>query len=138
MVQDVAYDDIKIGDSVKFTKTITQADVTLYAGISGDFNPVHMDKTYAETTQFKKPVVHGMLTAGLISAAVGTGLPGIGTIAISQTLKFMAPVFIDDTITATAEVITKDDAKHRVTLHTYCTNQDGVVVLDGESIVLKK
>ena len=138
MVQDVAYDDIKIGDSVKFTKTITQADVTLYAGISGDFNPVHMDKTYAETTQFKKPVVHGMLTAGLISAAVGTGLPCIGTIAISQTLQFKAPVFIDDTITATAEVIAKDDAKHRVTLHTYCTNPDGVVVLDGESIVLKK
>lgn len=138
MVQDVAYDDIKIGDTVSFTKTITQADVTLYAGISGDFNPVHMSKTFGEGSMFKSRIAHGMLTAGLISAAIGTGLPGIGTIYLSQSLTFKAPVLFDDTITATVEVIAKNDAKHRLTLHTYCTNQDGIVVLDGEAVVLKK
>lgn len=138
MVLDVPYDEIKIGDKAHFTKTITQADVILYAGLSGDFNPVHMDKTYGEASMFKGNIAHGMLTAGLISAVLGTGLPGKGSIYCSQSLNFLRPVYFGDTITATAEVIEKNDAKHRIKFRTYCTNQDGKIVVDGEAVMLKK
>ena len=127
---------IKIGESASLTKTFTDEDVRSFAAISGDKNPVHLDDEYAATTQFKKRIAHGMLTAGLISAILGTQLPGEGSIYLGQTLNFKAPVYLDDTITATVTVIKMHERKPIVTLETVCTNQDGVVVLEGEAVLL--
>ena len=127
---------IKIGESASLTKTFTDEDVRSFAAISGDKNPVHLDDEYAAKTQFKKRIAHGMLTAGLISAILGTQLPGEGSIYLGQTLNFKAPVYLDDTITATVTVIKMHERKPIVTLETVCTNQDGVVVLEGEAVLL--
>ena len=127
---------LTIGDSASLTKTFSDEDVRAFAAISGDNNPVHLDDDYAATTQFKKRIAHGMLTAGLISAILGTQLPGEGTIYLGQTINFRAPVYLDDTITATVTVIKMHERKPIVTLETVCKNQDGVVVLDGEAVVL--
>ncbi len=127
--------ELNVGDHASFTKTISETDVYLYAGITGDFNPAHINETYAQTTAFKTRIAHGMLTAGFISNVVGTQLPGPGTIYVSQSLKFMAPVVIGDTITATVEVIDISTEKKRVRLKTTCANQEGTVVLDGEALI---
>jgi 3-hydroxybutyryl-CoA dehydratase len=127
--------ELKVGDQASFSKTISETDVYLYAGITGDFNPAHIDETYAQKTAFKTRIAHGMLTAGFISNVVGTQLPGPGTIYVSQSLKFMAPVVIGDTITATVEVIDILPEKKRVRLKTTCANQEGTVVLDGEALI---
>ena len=128
-------DEIQVGDVAEFAKTVTESDVYLYAGITGDLNPAHINEAYAETTFFKTRIAHGMLTAGFISAILGTQLPGPGTIYMRQELNFLAPVRIGDTITARAEVIEKDTQKGRVRLKTTCTNQKGVEVLSGEALV---
>jgi 3-hydroxybutyryl-CoA dehydratase len=109
--------------------------VHLFACITGDFNPLHVNEDYAKTTIFKGRIAHGILTAGLISAALGTKLPGPGSIYLSQTLKFKAPVKIGDTITAEIEVVEKIEEKSNVRLKTICKNQEGRVVIDGEAIV---
>ncbi len=127
---------LTIGDSASLTKTFTDEDVRAFARISGDNNPVHLDEEYAAKTMFKKRIAHGMLTAGLISAILGTQLPGEGSIYLGQTLNFKAPVYLDDTITATVTVVKLHERKPIATLETVCTNQDGVVVLDGEATVL--
>ena len=127
---------IKIGDSASLTKMFNDADVRKFAEISGDKNPVHLDDDYAAQTQFKKRLVHGMLTAGLISAVLGTELPGEGSIYLNQNIQFRAPVFIDDTITAKVTVIKIHERKPIITLETICTNQDGVVVIEGEAVLL--
>ena len=127
---------LKIGDGASLTKTFTDEDVRTFAEISGDKNPVHLDDNYAASTQFKQRLVHGMLTAGLISAVLGTKLPGPGSIYLSQSINFRAPVFINDTITATVTVSKTRMGKPIVTLETVCKNQDDVVVLDGEAILL--
>lgn len=124
------------GDSASFSKTITDADIVLYAGISGDTNPLHLDATYAAGTRFGQRIAHGMLTAGLISTVIGTKLPGRGAIYVSQTLNFRAPVHLGDTITATATLTAYDLVKRRLTLATVCRNQDDAEVLTGEAIVL--
>jgi 3-hydroxybutyryl-CoA dehydratase len=121
--------------TAEFAKTVSETDIYLYAGISGDFNPAHINAAYAEQTFFKARIAHGMLTAGFISTILGTMLPGPGTIYLKQALTFMAPVLIGDTITARAEVTEKDEAKNKITLKTTCTNQKGKVVLDGEAMV---
>jgi 3-hydroxybutyryl-CoA dehydratase len=128
-------DQIKPGDSAEFTKTITEHDVYQYAGITGDFNPAHIDEEYAKNTFFKKRIAHGMLAAGLISAVLGTRLPGPGAIYLRQELKFTAPVYFGDTVTAKVEVIHLNLEKNRVTLKTTCSNQDGRMVLDGEAVI---
>ena len=128
--------ELYIGQSSSFSKTITETDVYLFAGVTGDFNPAHLNEKYAQETPFKKRIAHGMLSAGLISALLGTSLPGEGTIYMGQKLQFLAPVYFNDTITATVEVKEIIPEKNRVILRTYCKNQDGVVVLDGEAIVL--
>lgn len=128
-------DEIEVGDAAEFAKTVTESDVYLYAGITGDLNPAHVNEAYAETTFFKTRIAHGMLTAGFISAILGTQLPGPGTIYMRQELNFLAPVRMGDTITARAEVIEKDPAKGRVRLKTTCTNQKGTDVLSGEALV---
>ena len=104
--------------------------------MTGDKNPVHLDDAYARTTRFGGRIAHGMLTAGLISAVLGTKLPGPGAIYLNQTLKFTAPVRIGDTITATAEVTAYREDKRIVTLKTDCTNQRGELVLTGEAVLL--
>ena len=128
-------DQLEVGQQAHFSKTVAESDVYLYAGISGDFNPAHINQAYAEQTAFKTRIAHGMLAAGFISTVLGTQLPGPGTIYISQSLKFMAPVRIGDTITATAEVVELNMEKKRARLKTVCTNQDGREVLVGEALV---
>jgi 3-hydroxybutyryl-CoA dehydratase len=130
--------DIKIGDSADFAKTISETDIYLFAGITGDFNPFHMNEEYAKKTFFKGRIAHGMLLAGFISTVIGCSLPGPGSIYIGQELRFLAPARIGDTITAKVEVVDKIEEKNRVILKTTCTNQDGVTVLDGQAIVSPK
>jgi 3-hydroxybutyryl-CoA dehydratase len=118
------------GASASRTRTITAHEIALFAQASGDFNPLHMDEAYAATTPFGRRVAHGMLTAGLISAVLANDLPGPGSIFLSQTLQFKAPVFIGDTITATVEVLTYRSSRRIATLRTRCVNQTGTVVLE--------
>ena len=136
-MKELAYADIKIGDTASFAKTITEGDVVNYAGISGDFNPVHIDAEYARESLFKERVAHGMLVSGLISAVLGTQLPGANAIYLGQDLKFKAPVKIGDTATATVTVIEKRDDKRLITLKTTVTNQNGEVVIDGQAVIKK-
>lgn len=126
---------LKLGDKAEFTKTVSESDVYLYAGVTGDFNPAHINESYAENTFFKTRIAHGMLPAGFISAILGTKLPGPGTIYIRQTLNFTAPVQIGDTITASVEVVEIIADKNRIRLKTVCQNQNGVSILDGEAVV---
>ena len=128
------YDQLIPGDSAELSKTFSESDIYLYAGISGDFNPAHVNEAYARNTFFKTRIAHGMLSAGLISAVIGTQLPGPGSIYMQQTLSFLAPVYMGDTITACVEVVEKMEKK-KVRLKTTCMNQDAVIVLEGEAIV---
>jgi len=121
-----------VGQTASVTKTITEADIVQYAGISGDFNPVHIDAEYAKGTRFGQRIAHGLLTASLLSRLLGMQLPGPGSIYLEQTIKFLKPVFIGDTITATAEVLEYDKEKSILRLKTECRKQDGTVVLAGE------
>ncbi|MBL7202772.1 MAG: MaoC family dehydratase [Desulfobacteraceae bacterium] len=128
-------DELKVGDGAEFTKTVSESDIYLYAGVTGDFNPAHINEPYAQKTFFKTRIAHGMLLAGFISTVVGNKLPGPGTIYIKQELNFLAPVRIGDTISARAEVAEIIIEKNRVKLKTTCVNQDGTTVLDGEALV---
>lgn len=127
--------EIKVGDSSEFSKTIGESDVYMFAGITGDLNPFHVNEAYSKKTFFKGRIAHGMLLAGFISTVVGCQLPGPGAIYVKQDLKFLAPARIGDTITAKATVTKVDEENNRVVLQTTCTNQDGEVVLDGEAMV---
>jgi 3-hydroxybutyryl-CoA dehydratase len=106
------FDQLKVGDSDRFSKTITDADVYLFAGVTGDLNPAHIDETYAKGTFFKTRIAHGMLSAGFVSAVIGMRLPGPGSVYMRQTLDFLAPVRIGDTVTATVEVVEKMEEKN--------------------------
>ncbi len=132
----ITIDRMKVGDAAELSKTVSETDVYLFAGISGDFNPAHLDQAYAEKTFFKGRIAHGMLSAGFISALLGTRLPGPGTIYLRQELNFLAPVRMGDTITARVEVAELIPEKNRARLKTTCRNQDGTVVLDGEAVVM--
>jgi len=135
MLQGKTIDQIKVGDQAAVSKTISESDVYLYAGITGDLNPAHVNEAYAEQTFFKTRIAHGMLSAGFVSAILGMHLPGPGTIYLHQTLSFKAPVKIGDTLTASVKVIEVIAEKNRLRLQTVCENQDGTVVLDGEALV---
>lgn len=127
--------EIKIGDQASISKTISESDVYLYAGITGDLNPAHVNEQAALESPFKGRIAHGMLTAGLISAVLGMQLPGPGTIYMAQELKFTAPVKFGDTITATAEAV--EIIKDKILkLRTYAVNQHGETVLDGTATVM--
>ncbi len=125
----------KVGDSAEITKIFSEEDIFLFAGIVGDRNPVHISKEYAAATKFKERVVHGILTAGLISAVIGMKLPGPGCLYLSQTLNFLAPVKIGDEITARAEIVEVISEK-RLRLRTQCFNQRKEAVIDGEAIIV--
>ena len=125
--------ELELGEKASFTKTITETDVYNYAGVTGDFNPAHINESFAKETMFKGRIAHGMIAAGLISTVLGTQLPGPGCIYVSQDLKFTAPVRFGDTITATATVENIDSEKNRVELATVCTNQNDDVVVKGKA-----
>ena len=130
------FEEIAIGDSATFTKTISETDVYLFAGISGDMNPAHVDAVSAAEGMFKQRIAHGMLTASFISTVLAMKLPGPGVIYLGQDLQFRAPVFIGDTVTATVEAIEKLDQRKWVKFKTTVTNQDGKLVVDGTATVL--
>src|SRR5882724_8337757 len=128
-------EDLKVGQSAMFGRTVTEADIAAFAGVSGDTNPIHLHEGFAKGTRFGQRIAHGMLSGSFISTVIGTKLPGPGAIYISQTMNFMAPVLIGETITAVATVSAIYATKRRVTLKTQCLNGDKVVI-DGEAVVL--
>jgi 3-hydroxybutyryl-CoA dehydratase len=130
------YDDISIGDSASFSKTISESDVYLFAGITGDLNPAHVDAVSAARGMFRQRIAHGMLTGSFISTVLAMQLPGPGTIYVSQTLNFRAPVFFGDTLTARVEAIEKLEQRRWVKFKTTVTNQDGKTVVEGEAVVI--
>src|ERR671925_2336036 len=127
---------LKPGDQASRTTTITDEMIRAFADLIGDGNPVHLDDAYAAGTRFGRRIAHGMIAAGLISATLANDLPGPGTVYLSQTLQFKAPVYPGDTITSTVEVKNVRPDKPIVTLTTICMNQNDVVVLEGEAVVL--
>lgn len=127
--------DINVGDKAHFTKTISEADVYNFAGVTGDMNPMHINEEYAKKTFFKKRIAHGMLSVGFISQVLGNSLPGNGAVYMKQSCSFLKPVYFGDTITATVEVTDVNQEKNRVTLKTYCTNQNNDTVMDGEALM---
>lgn len=124
-------EQLSIGQTASFSKTVTESDIYLFAGVTGDINPAHVNEAYASKTFFKGRIAHGMLSAGFISAVLGMQLPGPGTIYLEQNLRFLFPVRPGDTITATVEVVDLDPTKNTALLCTICTNQDGKQVVDG-------
>lgn len=128
------FEDLEIGQTASLGKTITEADILLYAAVSTDTNPVHLNDEVARESVFGQRIAHGMLSAGLISAVLGTRLPGPGTIYMGQTLRFAAPVKIGATVNATVEVTKLNAEKKRATLKTTCT-VDNEVVIEGEAYV---
>ena len=132
----ITISEMKLGDSASFTKTVSEHDVYTYAGVSGDFNPAHVNEVEAQKSMFGKRIAHGMLSAGFISTVLGTQLPGPGTIYMGQELRFTKPVFFGDTITATVTVAELIPEKNRAILDTVCTNQNGDVVIKGKATVM--
>ena len=126
---------ISVGQRASLTRTITDADITAFASITGDRNPLHLDDAFAARSRFGRRVAHGLLSAGLISALLGTRLPGPGAVYLQQTLRFVRPVYPGDTLTATVEV-TACGGGRTATLRTTCADERGRVVLDGEAVVL--
>ena len=128
-------EDLKVGQSETFGKTVTDADIVLYAGVSGDTNPVHLDDEYAAETMFKGRIAHGMLSAAFISTVIGTKLPGPGCIYVNQSLKFKAPVKAGDTVAAHCEITELLPEKKFIVLKTQCIVGDKVVI-DGEATIM--
>ncbi|MDI7246273.1 MAG: MaoC family dehydratase [Bacillota bacterium] len=129
-------DQLRVGDHGTFTKTITDQDIYLYMGITGDFNPIYVDSEYASRTRFREPIVPGILLAGLIVAGISTELPGKGTITVSQHFNFVAPAKRGDVITCEIELIEVRERENRVVLRTTARNQNGELVVTGKSEVM--
>jgi acyl dehydratase len=136
LIENRTFDEIEVGDSAVLARTLTWRDIELFAVMSGDVNPAHVDEEYARSDIFHTIVAHGMWGASLISALLGTRLPGPGTIYLEQTLRFRNPVGIGDTITASVVVASKDATSHRMILDCRCVNQRGETVIDGTAKVL--
>jgi len=130
------FDEIKVGDRATIQRTLTASDIQLFAAMSGDINPQHIDAEFAASTRFQGVIAHGMWGAALISAVLGTRLPGPGTIYAGQTLRFHAPVRVGDTLTISVVVAERDEAKHRLVLDCDCTNQEGKIVISGQATVI--
>jgi len=130
------YEELEVGMTASFTKTITETDVYLFAGISGDFNPMHLNEEFAKKTPFGTRIAHGALPQSLIAPVLGMKLPGLGTVALEINTRFRAPTFFGDTITATAEVVEKLPKKRWVRLELTWTKQDGTVVGTGDAIAI--
>ena len=136
MTEGKTIDEIKVGDTARFSKTVTETDLEDFARATGDFNPLHFDPSYAEKTPFKGRIAHGVLSIGFISGVFGNILPGPGTIYLAQEVKFLAPVRIGDTITAKVEAVELVPEKNRVKFKTTCTSQDGREVVTGTAWVM--
>jgi len=130
------YEEIKLGEKASSTKTVSETDVYLFAGITGDFNPMHVNEEFAKKTPFGTRIAHGGLASGLIAPVLGMKLPGLGTIVTKITVWFTAPVKFGDTITATVEVIEKIEEKKRVKMKLTWTNQEGMQIGGGEANVI--
>lgn len=128
--------ELKIGDKFSTSKQITDRVVRAFAELSGDYNPIHLDEEFAAKTRFGKRIAHGMISGALISAVLGYELKDRKIVYLSQTLKFTAPVFIDDTVTARATVTNIREDKNIVTVETICTNQNGEMVVKGEAVIM--
>ena len=135
-INNITFEDINLGDSTTYTRLITNQEVEAFAAISGDHNPLHLDPEYAATTAFGECIAHGMLTGALISAAIAMQLPGPGSVYLSQSLQFKAPVFLGDTLTVTLTVIDKHAKRPWITLQCQVDNQDGKAVAKGEAQVV--
>ncbi len=129
-------DEISIGDSASFSKTVSESDIYLFAGITGDFNPMHVNEEFSKKTPFGSRIAHGGITTSLIAPVLGTMLPGLGTVALETTCKFKAPVYPGDTVTATATVTEKNVEKNQVSMDFTWTKQDGTVVAKGQGRVM--
>jgi len=136
MANVVVRSDFHVGEQASLSKTVSDADVTTFAELIGDFNPLHVDGEYARKSRFGRRIAHGMFIGGLISAVLGNKLPGPGAIYLSQQIEFLAPVYIGDTITATAEVTVWRPDKRIITLKTDCYNQDERQVVTGKAVLL--
>ena len=136
-MSELAYEDIKVGDEASLTRTITEVHIVNYAGVTGDNNPVHVDAEHAAQSMFGERIAHGMLVAGLISAVLGTQLPGQNSIYLGQDLKFVAPVKIGNTVKVVVTVTEKRDEKRIIKLRTAGYNQRGETVIDGSAVVKK-
>ena len=136
LIENRTFDEIDLGDSAGLSRALTREDIELFAVMSGDVNPAHLDPEYAQGDAFHRIIAHGMWGASLISTVLGTKLPGPGTIYLEQTLRFRAPVGIGDTLEVSVTAIAKDPEHHRITFDCRCVNQDGVVVIEGNAIVL--
>ncbi len=135
-IENRTFDELQVGDTASLTRTLTYQDIELFAVVSGDVNPVHVDEAFAQSNMFHKIVAHGMWGGALISTVLGTQLPGPGTIYLGQSLRFRHPVGLGDTITVTVKVTEKNMEKHRVTLECQATNQRGEVVISGVAEVI--
>jgi len=129
-------DELQVGQAAEMAKTVTEADIAMFAGVTGDFNPVHVDAVAAAQSRFGERIAHGMLSAGFISAVIAMRLPGPGSIYLSQSLRFTKPVRIGDTVTTRVEVVEVMSPKRRLRLATVCRNQNGETVVEGEAVVL--
>ncbi len=129
------FEDLAVGMSAFYSRTVTEADIVLFAGVSGDFNPLHLNQEYAEKTRFGSRIAHGMLTASFISTVVGTKLPGPGAVYIKQDLRFTAPVKVQDTVTAVAEIVELEEKRRRCKLSTRCVVRGQDVVV-GEALLM--
>lgn len=128
------WEDMKVGDTASFTKTMTETDVVLWVGLTGDMNPIHIDQEYSKTTRFGKVLVPGVLVLGLVSNVITQVT--FGHVYANQSIKFLKPVYIGDTVTATGTIIEKIDEKNMVKIETKCVNQDGaLVMIDRKSVV---
>ena len=131
----VPIDRLRVGDAAESRKTVSESDVYLFAGVTGDFNPLHVDAEYAKRTPFGARVAHGPLTFSLCAGLLGTELPGLGTVAVSNYIEYQAPVYLGDTIRVRVEVAELDHERNRATMAIVWTNQDGAQVAEGEMVV---
>ena len=132
----MTYEEIRIGESAQFSKRLTRDIVETFAEISGDCNPLHIDVAFGKSSRFKDNIVHGMLASSLICRVLGIQLPGMGTIHVSQSLKFEKPIYIDENVTARVTVVGKDDEKKRIRMKTEILNEAGLVATTGEAVVI--
>jgi acyl dehydratase len=135
-ISNFTFDEITIGQTATYRRRIGEREIAFFAAASGDVNPLHLDAGYAAGTRFGERIAHGMLSAGLISAAVALVLPGPGSVYVSQSLRFLRPVHVDDELTANMTVTAKRDDKHFVTLDCEVVNQDGKAVVSGEAVIM--
>lgn len=128
------FDDLKVGQKACLTKIITEEDLTHFIAITGDINPLHVDESFAEQTFFGQRIAHGMLSASLFSTLVGMNIPGVGAIYKSQTLEFLLPVFIGDTLCAWFEIVAIDPGNEEILIKSWIENQDGEIVIQGKTV----